>query len=63
MNSGHLSIFFFEAEIRDWETSLPEKWSFITKYSDESDDCQYTSYGQYHVYRDLWVSRVFNHFR
>ncbi|KAJ5319866.1 hypothetical protein PENANT_c026G04694 [Penicillium antarcticum] len=57
------SASLFEIEFRDWETSLPENWSFITKYTDEPDDRQYTFYGQYHVYRDLWVSRVFNHYR
>jgi hypothetical protein len=57
------SAYLFEAELREWETALPETWSIITKYSDESDDRQYTFYGQYHVHRDLWVSRVFNHFR
>jgi hypothetical protein len=56
------SAYLFEAELREWETTFPEIWSFITKYSKESDDRQYIFDGQYHVHRDLWVSRVFNHF-
>jgi hypothetical protein len=53
----------FEAELQDWESSLPERWSFITEYTDEPADCHFTFHGQYHVYRDQWVSRVFNHYR
>jgi hypothetical protein len=56
------SAYLFEAELREWETTLPEIWSFITKYLDESDDRQYTFYGQHHAHRGLWVSRVFHHF-
>ncbi|KAJ6177778.1 Chondroitin AC/alginate lyase [Penicillium mononematosum] len=54
------SALFFEDELHKWETQLPADWSFTVK---ESNTCEHTFRGQYHVYRDMWVSRVFNHYR
>jgi hypothetical protein len=54
------SALFFEDELHKWETQLPTDWSFTVK---ESNTCEHTFRGQYHVYRDMWVSRVFNHYR
>ncbi|KAJ5753447.1 Chondroitin AC/alginate lyase [Penicillium nucicola] len=57
------SAALFEIELRDWEASLPENWSFVAKYTDKTDNRQHTFHGQFHIYRDIWVSRVFNHYR
>jgi hypothetical protein len=54
------SALIFEYELRDWEDSLPENWTFAVKGSVTH---QGTFYGQYHVYKDPWVSRIFNHYR
>lgn len=50
----------FEAELDEWEKSVPDKWSFERH---ESDKAQGTFYGKYHVYKDTWASRLLNHFR
>ncbi|CAG8896951.1 unnamed protein product [Penicillium egyptiacum] len=54
------SALLFEDELHKWETQLPSNWSFTVK---ESNTCGYTFRGQYHIYKDMWVSRVFNHYR
>ncbi|KAJ5962891.1 hypothetical protein N7501_007832 [Penicillium viridicatum] len=54
------SALLFEDELREWETHLPVDWSFTVK---ESNTCEYTFRGQYHVYKDMWVARIFNHYR
>ncbi|KAJ5519409.1 Chondroitin AC/alginate lyase [Penicillium expansum] len=54
------SVLLFEDELHDWETHLPIDWSFTVK---ESNRCEYTFHGQYHIYKDMWVSRIFNHYR
>lgn len=54
------SALMFEDELRKWEASLPESWTFSVQ---ESDTYQGTFYGKYHVYKDPWVSRIFNHYR
>ncbi|KAJ5598710.1 Chondroitin AC/alginate lyase [Penicillium hordei] len=54
------SALLFEDELREWETHLPLDWSFTVK---ESNTCEYTFRGQYHVYKDMWVTRIFNHYR
>lgn len=54
------SALLFEDELREWETNLPVDWSFTVK---ESNTYEYTFRGQYHVYKDMWVARIFNHYR
>ena len=54
------SALMFEAELRDWESSLPASWAFEARTSDAHSR---TFYGQYHVYKDAWVSRIYNHYR
>ncbi|CAG7917661.1 unnamed protein product [Penicillium olsonii] len=54
------SALMFEAELRDWEASLPASWAFEARTSDAHSR---TFYGQYHVYKDAWVSRIYNHYR
>ncbi|KAG0160686.1 hypothetical protein PDIDSM_8216 [Penicillium digitatum] len=54
------SALLFEDELHEWETHLPRDWSFIVK---ESNTCEYTFNGRYHIYKDLWISRIFNHYR
>lgn len=54
------SALLFEDELHDWETHLPIDWSFTVK---ESNTCEYTFHRQYHIYKDMWVSRIFNHYR
>lgn len=54
------SALMFEAELRDWEATLPETWAYAVQ---KSDTHHRTFYGEYHVYKDGWVSRVFNHYR
>ncbi|KAJ5604517.1 hypothetical protein N7510_009671 [Penicillium lagena] len=50
----------FEAELDEWEKSVPDKFSFEVH---ESDKAQGTFYGKYHVYKDTWAFRIINHFR
>lgn len=54
------SALLFEDELRGWEAHLPVDWQFTVK---ESISCEYTFHGQYHVYKDMWVARIFNHYR
>ncbi|CAI7648448.1 unnamed protein product [Penicillium palitans] len=54
------SALLFEDELREWETNLPVDWSFTVK---ESNTYEYTFRGQYHIYKDMWVARIFNHYR
>ncbi|CAI7602217.1 unnamed protein product [Penicillium glandicola] len=54
------SALLFEDELREWEAYLPTYWSFAVK---ESNTYEHTFRGQYHVYKDMWVSRIFNHYR
>ncbi|KGO73875.1 Protein of unknown function DUF3468 [Penicillium italicum] len=54
------SALLFEDKLRDWEMHLPVDWSFTAK---ESDTCEYTFQGRYHIYEDMWVSEIFNHYR
>ncbi|KAJ5273350.1 hypothetical protein N7478_008475 [Penicillium angulare] len=48
-----------EAELFEWEHSLPERWQFHMEYS---NDIQNTFHGQYVVYQDIWASRDINHY-
>ncbi|OQD99737.1 hypothetical protein PENVUL_c061G02150 [Penicillium vulpinum] len=54
------SALLFEYELCKWETHLPPYWSFTVK---ESNAYEHTYRGQYHVYKDIWVSKVLNHYR
>ncbi|KAI2671701.1 hypothetical protein LCP963914a_9630 [Penicillium roqueforti] len=54
------SALLFEDELREWETHLPIHWSFAIK---EPNTYEHTFRGQYHVYANMWVARVFNHYR
>ena len=54
------SALLFEHELHEWETHLPTHWSFAIK---ESNTHEHTFRGQYHVYADIWVARIFNHYR
>ncbi|CAG8022490.1 unnamed protein product [Penicillium salamii] len=54
------SALMFEAELHDWEASLPESWDFVVETSGTHAR---TFYGQYHVHKDAWVSRIYNHYR
>lgn len=54
------SALLFEDELREWEAHLPLHWSFTVK---ESKTCEHTYRGQYHVYKDMWVAIIFNHYR
>ncbi|KAL5343454.1 hypothetical protein BJX70DRAFT_354204 [Aspergillus crustosus] len=47
-----------EKKLQDWQNGLPELWSFVMK---ETANVPGTFYGQYHVYRDAWASRVLIH--
>ncbi|KAJ5342236.1 hypothetical protein N7541_011360 [Penicillium brevicompactum] len=54
------SALMFEAELSEWEASLPDSWTYDVQ---KSDTHHRTFYGEYHVYKDGWVSRIFNHYR
>ncbi|KAJ5205256.1 Chondroitin AC/alginate lyase [Penicillium cf. griseofulvum] len=54
------SALLFEDQLHEWETHLPTYWSFIVK---KSNTYEYTFRGQYHVYKNMWVSKVLNHYR
>ncbi|OQE34833.1 hypothetical protein PENCOP_c015G05469 [Penicillium coprophilum] len=50
----------FEDELREWETHLPTYWSFTVE---EYSTYEYTFHGQYHVYKNMWVAKILNHYR
>lgn len=52
---------FIEADLFSWEASLPSQWRFLTVKSEEDDKTIYL--GQYHVYSDLWIANMLNHYR
>ncbi|KAJ5505063.1 Chondroitin AC/alginate lyase [Penicillium fimorum] len=54
------SALSFEGELREWATHLPTYWSFTVK---QSNAYKYSFRGQYHVYKNMWVSKVLNHYR
>ncbi|KAL2868577.1 Zn(II)2Cys6 transcription factor domain-containing protein [Aspergillus lucknowensis] len=49
-----------ETQLGNWIEALPEDWSFAVR---EAADVPGTLYGQYHVYQNLWASRVLNYYR
>ena len=49
-----------DAELEQWELSLPPSWRFITASPDNSDI--YFS-GKCHIYQNLWSARIWNHYR
>lgn len=49
----------FDAELENWEKTLPEKWSFRVEYS---NDMEHTFRGTFMVYKDVWASRDINHY-
>jgi len=51
-----------EAKLAAWDHSLSGKWLFRTE-SDPTLPEQAVFEGKYHVYYDLWVARVLNHYR
>lgn len=51
-----------EAEFAAWESKLDGKWSFRTESAPELPERAIFD-GKYHVYYDLWVGRILNHYR
>ncbi|KAL3477753.1 hypothetical protein BJX99DRAFT_245966 [Aspergillus californicus] len=48
-----------DLELQDWMNRLPAQWSFVVK---ETTDMPGTFYGIYHVYQNVWASRVLNQY-
>lgn len=53
------SALLCDADLEDWEKSLPKKWEFSLK---NSTDFQRTFNGKYIIYNDVWASRDLNHY-
>ncbi|KAJ5808787.1 hypothetical protein N7474_010056 [Penicillium riverlandense] len=53
------SALAFESELDQWEKELPEKWAYVVK---DSNDTQNTFNGKYVAYDDLWASRDLNNY-
>lgn len=49
-----------DADLEDWVNRLPCQYAYITRKKDEIDD-SFLNY--YHVYRDYWVTQVWNMYR
>ncbi|KAJ5112644.1 hypothetical protein N7532_000689 [Penicillium argentinense] len=52
-------VLSLETELREWERTLPDQWSFSVK---ESPSLQHTFNGKYLACKDAWASRILNHF-
>jgi hypothetical protein len=50
-----------EADLTKWIEDLPPHWFFITKDADGSSACTFG--GQLHAYHDMWISRIWSHYR
>ncbi|KAL2822152.1 hypothetical protein BDW59DRAFT_106761 [Aspergillus cavernicola] len=48
-----------EFELQSWMDCLPAQWSFVVE---ETADVPGTFYGQYHIYQNVWASRVLNNY-
>lgn len=51
-----------EAELESWVESLDGVWRYRTQEAPELPSSAIFG-GEYHVYHDLWVARVWNHYR
>lgn len=56
-----------DIELESWNSQLPDVWRFTTKTVPQDSDFIYGGKvvfgGEMHVYHDLWIGRVYNHYR
>ncbi|MCJ1283992.1 hypothetical protein MMC26_003323 [Xylographa opegraphella] len=50
-----------EADLANWVKELPAEWAFTT--TDLTKDADIMFEGPYHVYRNIWVAILWNHYR
>lgn len=53
------SALSFDTELEEWEKNLPEQWAFILE---ESNNYQHTFNGKYLFCKEVWASRILNHY-
>lgn len=56
-----LKALLLDTELESWEAKLPLDWPFTVQAVDVSDTSHFN--GQYHLYHDVWSSRMLNHYR
>lgn len=60
-NTILLEVRALDVELEEWQQSLPELWRFETRPAPET--MAFTFLGMTHHYKDVWVSRVLDHYR
>ncbi|KAF7923504.1 hypothetical protein EAE99_006763 [Botrytis elliptica] len=50
-----------DGELEQWEANLPLDWNFTVRSRDLPDGSSFN--GKCHEYCDVWISRMFNHYR
>ncbi|KAK6615407.1 White-opaque regulator 1-like protein 2 [Botrytis cinerea] len=55
------AVALLDGELERWEANLPIHWNFTVQSRDFSDGSSFD--GKCHEYCDVWISRMFNHYR
>lgn len=55
------AVAFLDGELERWEANLPLDWKFTVRSKDLPDGSSFD--GKCHEYCDVWISRMFNHYR
>ncbi|KAH8602676.1 hypothetical protein B0O99DRAFT_666308 [Bisporella sp. PMI_857] len=50
-----------EADLQAWEQNLPQEWKFEKVKATGTEENLYSDV--FHIYRDLWSARIWNHYR